>query len=399
MSVWGRVAAGVGSAAVNITNKYIDEELSQQRAQFMSDLRVKETKALDDYQMSEGRVARQREIEAGNSNAKFETERGQKLRSATDNELRAAEAAAKDATARAVNKTNTDIAVENANDPRIAAAKQKGALADAETQRLVTIANGSDKQFLSAMRTIEATDPKTAAQIATQRAHQALPPAQTEGVKLSNDDKRNIQSLQKDMADVLSDPSLSKEERDKRLVSVNARLMAYGGAKPADGEKFERTTESVDEKGNKTTEKVTGTRAPRDPNASPYPDGSELTGSDGKLYVVQGGKPVLKGSTTGGPPAAPARQAAPAHSIADVALADTRPPADEFQQRALEKLNPLADDLRAAKARLSAASKSGDPAALRLYAQEVQGLQSKLEAEANKTLGNSAQRFLADLAR
>lgn len=312
MSVWGRVAAGVGSAAVNITNKYIDEELSQQRAQFMSDLRVKETKALDDYQMSEGRVARQREIEAGNSNAKFETERGQKLRSATDNELRAAEAAAKDAAARAANKTNTDIAVENANDPRIAAAGQKKALVDAQTQRMVTIANASDKDFLAATRTIEALDPKTAAYVATQRAQQAVLAAQAKSINLSNEDKIAIQSLQKDMAEVLSDPSLSKEERDKRLVSVNARLRAYGGgAKPADGEKFERTTESVDEKGNKTTEKVSGVRAPRDPNASPYPDGAELTGSDGKLYVVQGGKPVLKGSTPTAPSAAPTRRAPP----------------------------------------------------------------------------------------
>lgn len=91
MSIFGRIAAGAGRAAVELANKYVDEELLQQRQQFMSDLRMKETKALDEYQRSPDRVKSLRDIEAGNSDSKFETEQGQKLRAAKNAELLNAE--------------------------------------------------------------------------------------------------------------------------------------------------------------------------------------------------------------------------------------------------------------------------------------------------------------------
>ena len=48
--------------------------------------------------------------------------------------------------------------------------------------------------------------------------------------------------------------------------------------------------------GYKIFDTVRGVFADSQPGASPYPEGTELRGKDGKAYVVRGGQPILKGS-------------------------------------------------------------------------------------------------------
>jgi hypothetical protein len=51
----GGALAGLGRGVANLANKYIDEELAQQRAEFLADLQFKGQVRLDEYQLSEGR--------------------------------------------------------------------------------------------------------------------------------------------------------------------------------------------------------------------------------------------------------------------------------------------------------------------------------------------------------
>lgn len=54
-SAFGRALAGAGSAVESLSNKYIDQELAQQRAQALADIQLQSQKDLDSYTNSPGR--------------------------------------------------------------------------------------------------------------------------------------------------------------------------------------------------------------------------------------------------------------------------------------------------------------------------------------------------------
>jgi hypothetical protein len=58
---WGGALGGMGRGLSSIANKYIDEELAQERAKMLADLQLKSAKDLDEYQLSEPRQAKLRD--------------------------------------------------------------------------------------------------------------------------------------------------------------------------------------------------------------------------------------------------------------------------------------------------------------------------------------------------
>lgn len=74
-SAFGGALAGAGRALSSISNKYIDEELAQERAKMLADLQLKSAKDLDEYQMSEPRQAKLRENASAASLAQKAAER------------------------------------------------------------------------------------------------------------------------------------------------------------------------------------------------------------------------------------------------------------------------------------------------------------------------------------
>lgn len=65
MSIMGRLAAGLGAGAATLGQKYIDEEVAQQRAQFLADLQRTTASTIrkddDEFRNDPARVARDRE--------------------------------------------------------------------------------------------------------------------------------------------------------------------------------------------------------------------------------------------------------------------------------------------------------------------------------------------------
>jgi hypothetical protein len=58
---WGGALGGMGRGLSSIANKYIDEELAQERAKMLADLQLKSAKDLDEYQLSDERQAKLRD--------------------------------------------------------------------------------------------------------------------------------------------------------------------------------------------------------------------------------------------------------------------------------------------------------------------------------------------------
>jgi hypothetical protein len=72
---WGGALGGMGRGLSSIANKYIDEELAQERAKMLADLQLKSAKDLDEYQLSEPRQAKLRDNATAASLAQKAAER------------------------------------------------------------------------------------------------------------------------------------------------------------------------------------------------------------------------------------------------------------------------------------------------------------------------------------
>lgn len=141
MSLFGRALAGMGSEAVAIGNKYLDEELAQNRAQAIADIQRKTSRQIaedaDAFNSDPTRVARNRanrvaDISAEGT-ARGDVELAARKKAATDQELLTADTqragALAGATASATAKANLDAEMKKITDPAWISAERKLALA------------------------------------------------------------------------------------------------------------------------------------------------------------------------------------------------------------------------------------------------------------------------------
>ena len=109
------------------------------------------------------------------------------------------------------------------------------------------------------------------------------------------------------------------------------------------------------------------------------------------------------------PPPAAAPAAAPAPAATQAASAPAAPAPgpmtrmtgdkalNAVQDQQMAVLQPMAQQLRDARAQLAAVGKSGDAKAIATYSQQVNAIAAKLRAQAEKSLGNGAEAFLATI--
>lgn len=123
------------------------------------------------------------------------------------------------------------LAAEAAQAERNRGYKSADAEAAAESARKATVAAGSDKAYLQAQTAIKLADPEVAARIAAARASAAsagasagLARAQTEGVNLTNQDKKTLNGLYDDASAILSDTEISDAERGKQMLKIQQQI-------------------------------------------------------------------------------------------------------------------------------------------------------------------------------
>ena len=121
MSIMGRLAAGLGAGVAILGQKYIDEEVAQQRAQFLADLqRTTASKIRDDefaFQTDPTKAEARRAVKAGDIVAEGEAKTKADLARAQNTDLAAAEAARGSILKKAEAQATIDVQKAAGNDP------------------------------------------------------------------------------------------------------------------------------------------------------------------------------------------------------------------------------------------------------------------------------------------
>ena len=315
MSFGGILAQALAGGTAAIGKQAGDDIEAQRKADLMrqeADIREQTEKRLIEFRSNTDRIA--------NKNKLIDT----RDFTSADETL-----AASDKIARATGATNRAVQTETAGDEMLNTALRKkaegDALSKAETDKLVTHTLANDPIYLGDVKRIKLADPEVAQRIAASAASAAEARERTEGLKLANADKRELDNLYGQAKTVLMDSTITDEERAKRFGKVQAQIglikSKNGQIAPRDPELDTTTTETTkmlpDGTTVKTTAKEVRKAAGQGDDKAPYPDGTELKGKDGKTYVVQGGQPVLKDAATKPAPKA-AAPAAPADDMAGI---------------------------------------------------------------------------------
>lgn len=207
MSIFGRMIAGSGAGAAQIAGKYIDEEISNNRAKFLSDLEQQSFEKRDQYQNSDAVVGRNRANKVADETAvgaaRNTVELAGKRAQAMDTELTQAEAG------------------------RSAFLKK----AEATALRETTKDAGADTEFLAAQGKIKLADPEVAERIDASRASASSAyasatesGARTEGIRLNNADKKTLDALYAKASTIVSDPKLTDEQRGQEFGKVQQQI-------------------------------------------------------------------------------------------------------------------------------------------------------------------------------
>lgn len=263
--------------------------------------------------------------------------------------------------------------------------------------------HAADPTYIAAVSKLKLADPEVAARIAQAKAainasnaHAGMLAVQTAGLKLDVEDKKKLNGLYDQASDILTDADMNDTDRAKALGKVQQQITliksktGQTGAKDPELDTVTTEKTTTDDKGNttKTTTKEVRRPGRGGDEKAPYADGTELRGKDGKLYVVQGGQPVLKEAA-----AAPAPKKE--GGMLGTAPASQPPELSATDKGIQQDLQPLADQYQQAKAQLQAVGRSGDQQAIQRYTQQVNELGAQLRREAESRLGNGAQRFLS----
>ena len=282
MSLFGRAMArgfaGASAAVAGMANKFIDDELIQQRQQAFLDM-ARQSRNLErgdqlafdtnpDNIKARNEAARSTALAAGQTAQEVELSRLQNKALADAGYAKAAR------DAEAARKVKTD----ELNDPALnEAARRKAADDSAAASKIKndqTIADANNPQLLAAGAKVKLADPEIAARVAAARAaansanaSAGLHGAQAEGVKLTTGVLKKLDGLYEDMGKVLSDPSINDAERTKKMADIEKQITlmkarAGGGSGSARNPELDtrQVIEETDEDGRKTTKVVDTTR-------------------------------------------------------------------------------------------------------------------------------------------
>jgi hypothetical protein len=271
MSIFARALSGAAQGVAQVTNKWIDEELTQQRAQFMAELQRSNASAMRgdqaafEDQRAPVRLAQEqaRALAMGQTAAEVETA------NLSNPELNAARRTRADEDTSAATQREIDAAVKKASDPNLTRLEREAAQRKLEDLQKEQRIKGNE-----AIRVSNAT-------------------RQREG---GPDVMAKVAQIEK----VLGRP-LNEQER---LAMVGL------ASKPKDTPLGEETVETTSKDGLTVTKRKMPIMAGAQPQGqqAPYPDGTKLRGPDGKMYVVKGGVPTLADTAA---PDVPRRQPAP----------------------------------------------------------------------------------------
>ena len=214
--------------------------------------------------------------------------------------------AASDKIARATGATNRAVQTETAGDEMLNTALRKkaegDALSKAETDKLVTHTLANDPIYLGDVKRIKLADPEVAQRIAASAASAAEARERTEGLKLANADKRELDNLYGQAKTVLMDSTITDEERAKRFGKVQAQIglikSKNGQIAPRDPELDTTTTETTKMLPDGTTVKTTAKEVRKAGNGTAAAPGAPAVGTEVNGYVFKGGDPNDKKNWT-----------------------------------------------------------------------------------------------------
>jgi hypothetical protein len=294
------------------------------------------------YQQATGDIEQGRKVDLAKEQADIDVQKQARISEAQEQIRRSGQAAdfafandptnvaTKQGTARSNALTSAqdtrDATVAAVNDTGYQSATKRQADADAADAaarvRAATVAAGGDATFLSATTKLKLADPEVAARIAASRAQAGeatartgLIHSQTTAADLSVADQKKLNTFYDEASAILSNASLTEEQRAQQFGKVQKQIVLMKSKNGTGGTRDpELDTESVKEtkiNPDGSTSETTRKQVRKAGNLSgdaPYPDGTELKGPDGKMYVVKDGQAVVKG----GAPAATPKKTSPA---------------------------------------------------------------------------------------
>ena len=292
MSFGGILAQALAGGTAAIGKQAGDDIEAQRKADLMrqeADIREQTEKRLIEFRSNTDRIA--------NKNKLIDT----RDFTSADETL-----AASDKIARATGATNRAVQTETAGDEMLNTALRKkaegDALSKAETDKLVTHTLANDPIYLGDVKRIKLADPEVAQRIAASAASAAEARERTEGLKLANADKRELDNLYGQAKTVLMDSTITDEERAKRFGKVQAQIglikSKNGQIAPRDPELDTQTI--TDEKINPdgTTTKTVRKEVRKPGNGTAAAPGAPAVGTEVNGYVFKGGDPNDKKNWT-----------------------------------------------------------------------------------------------------
>ena len=288
MSGWGIVAAGLGGGADSvgrITEGYIDQDRRLESARVLSEMEDQKQMRLAEFGQKLGRE-QQTYNTTGQGGAEllgFEGRRAD-VTNAANLRGKVAEAGSKELTQAQIDRETTIL--KELTPAKIAAEKQElDALMGVKAKAAGMIARATD--LGGAERAVR-----------------------TELASLELADKKRLGKLYDDFLAVNADTTLTPQQRAAKLTPIAAGIQAIksknGGGSARDPELDTETivNKTINPDGSETSTTRKQVRRPgaaADEPPAPYPDGTELKGKDGNVYVVRDGQPVLKNAAAPAP--------------------------------------------------------------------------------------------------
>lgn len=234
-SAFGRALAGGGKGAAELANKYLDDELIQQRQQAFLDMqrvsRNQERADADAFNNDPARVERDRQRRRDDALAAGKTAEEVQLSANTNQPLQQSRRDLKAGDAAG----DRQIELDRLTDQSLNAARRNVAADDAAASAQIkndqTIADANNPQLLAAGAKIKLADPEIAARIALARASAnnanasaGLHSAQAEGARVTTEALKKLDGLYDDMGKVLSDPTISDADRAKKMADLERQI-------------------------------------------------------------------------------------------------------------------------------------------------------------------------------
>lgn len=299
MSFGGILAQALAGGAGVIGKQAGDDMEAQRKADLMrqeADIREQAEKRLIEFRANADRIA--------NKN---------KLADTRDFNADDATLAASDKIARRSAATTRAVQTETAGDESLNAALRKkadeDARAKASTDKAITKEQAADPIYLGSIAKIKLADPEVAARIAASRASAGAASAsaaesreRTEGLKLGNADKRKLDGLYADASTILTDSTITDEERAKRYGKVQTQIVLMksktGQAAARDPELDTQTVTEEKINPDGTTTKTVRKEVRKPGNGTGAAPGAPAVGTEVGGYVFNGGDPNDKKNWT-----------------------------------------------------------------------------------------------------